>query len=280
MHLGQVKTEGGVFAAIFEHGMARPIPHHTMLDLLRRAEAEDEPVTRLAAQLASHHPEPLAPILSIHAPEVWGCGGSYEAVAKSRDAEYSTQQGMYGYVYRGARPEIFFKGTARMCVAAGQPIGIRADSKFTAPEPELAVLLGSRGRILGYTLANDVSARDIECENALYLPQSKIFDGCCALGPYILMAEAGIDPYRLEISCSVERSGRVVFQGSFSTASLHRQLDSLIGFLTRSNRVPRGSVLMTGTGLAVPQEAALAAGDIVTIRSPEIGTLTNPAVVV
>jgi len=277
MHLGQIKTEAGVFAAVFERGLARPIPHHTTLDLIRRGEAEEEPLTRLAGQLASRHPDAHAPVLPIHPPEVWGCGCTYEASSSFRDAEHGTREGMYAYVYRETRPEIFFKGTARVCVAAGQAIGIRSDSRFTAPEPELAVVLGSRGRVAGYTLANDVSAWDIERENALYLPQSKVFDGCCALGPYILLAEEGVDPYRLEMTCTVERAGRTLFHASVSTAKLHRRIDTLIEFLTRSNRVPCGTVLLTGTGIIVPHESALEPGDVVTIEVPEIGKLTNPA---
>jgi 2-dehydro-3-deoxy-D-arabinonate dehydratase len=187
---------------------------------------------------------------------------------------------MYAYVYREPRPEIFFKGTARVCVTSGQPIGIRADSKFTAPEPELAVVLGSRGRVAGYTLANDVSAWDIERENALYLPQSKIYDGCCSLGPAIVPVEELPNPYNLHMTCTVMRNGRELFAGTVSTASLHRRVETLIEYLMRANHVPCGAVLLTGTGIIVPQEAALAPGDVVTIRVAEIGELTNHAAVV
>ena len=267
-------------AAVFEQGLGRPIPNHTTLDLLRRSEAHNESLAGLAGRLASRHAEPLAPVLPIHPPEVWACGCTYEASSSFRDAEHGTREGMYDYVYRETRPEIFFKGTARVCVAAGQAIGIRADSRFTAPEPELAVVLGSRGRVVGYTLANDVSAWDIERENALYLPQSKVYDGCCALGPHILIAEEGLDPYGLQITCSIERAGQTLFHGSVSTSKLHRRIDTLIEFLTRSNRVPCGTVLLTGTGIIVPEAGALAPGDVVTVQVPEIGELANPAALV
>jgi 2-dehydro-3-deoxy-D-arabinonate dehydratase len=187
---------------------------------------------------------------------------------------------MYAYVYRESRPEIFFKGTARVCVATGQPIGIRSDSKFTAPEPELAVVLGKGGRIVGYTIANDVSAWDIERENALYLPQSKQYDACCALGPVMVTADELADPYKLEMTCTITRDGKELYSGSTSTERLHRKFDTLIEFLTRSNHVPTGTVVLTGTGIIVPQEAALAPGDVVTIRVPEIGELVNTATVV
>jgi 2-dehydro-3-deoxy-D-arabinonate dehydratase len=278
MQLGQIKSNGGTIAALFEEGRARPIPEHTMLDLLRRAEAEHEPVSKLAAQLASRHGEEAQPALPVLPLEVWACGCTYEASSSFRDAEHGTREGMYAYVYREARPEIFFKGTGRVCVGPGQSIGIRPDSRFTAPEPELAVILGSKGRVIGYTLANDVSAWDIERENPLYLPQSKVYDCCCALGPVFVPAEDLPDPYALEMTCTITRAGRELFAGKTSTSRLHRRIETLIEYLLCANRVPCGSVLLTGTGIIVPQEAALLPGDVVTIAIPEIGELSNPAV--
>jgi 2-dehydro-3-deoxy-D-arabinonate dehydratase len=280
MHLGQIKPGRAATAAVFEAGLARPIPGHSMMDLMRRAETQGVPLGKLAAQLASRHPEEHPPALPIDPPEVWGCGCTYETSASFRDAEHGTREGMYAYVYREARPEIFFKGTARVCVGTGQAIGIRADSRFTVPEPELALVLASGGRIAGYTLANGVSAWDIERENALYLPQSKIYSGCCALGPVILTADEMPDPYQLEMTCTITRGGQELFSGSVSTARLHRRLETLIEYLTRANPVPCGTVVLTGTGIIVPREAALAPGDVVTIQVPEIGTLTNHAAVV
>jgi 2-dehydro-3-deoxy-D-arabinonate dehydratase len=277
MRLGQIKIEGNTIAAVIDQGGARPIPHHTMLDLIRRAEVQETPLAELAGQLASRHADPHATVLPIHPPEVWACGCTYEASSTFRDAEHGTREGMYAYVYREARPEIFFKGTARVCVASGQPIGIRPDSHFTAPEPELAVVLGSRGRIVGYTLANDVSAWDIERENALYLPQSKIYDACCALGPVMITADQLQDPYNLEMTCTITRDGQTRFSGAVSTSRLRRRLDSLVEYLLRGNHVPCGTVMLTGTGIIVPQEGALAPGDVVSIRVAEIGELTNTA---
>jgi len=277
MRLGQIKSGAAVIAAVFENGHARPIPGHTLLDLIRRSEVEHEPVSRLAAQLASRHPEEHRPVLPITPPEVWGCGCTYETSASFRDAEHGTREGMYAYVYREARPEIFFKGTGRVCVATGQPIGIRTDSTFTAPEPELAVVLGSGGSVVGYTLANDVSAWDIERENALYLPQSKTYDGCCALGPVMVTADSLPEPYQLEMTCTIMRGSHERFSGKISTAKLHRKIESLIEYLMRSNHVPCGSVVLTGTGIIVTKEAALEPGDVVSIRIPEIGELSNPA---
>jgi len=280
MRLGQIKPNNTAVAAVIEGRMVRPIPEHTMLDLIRRSEVQRTPLGTLANGLASRHAEEHLPVLPVTPPEVWGCGCTYETSAAFRDAEHGTREGMYAHVYREARPEIFFKGTARVCVASGQPIGIRPDSQFTAPEPELAVVLGTRGRIAGYTLANDVSAWDIERENALYLPQSKIYDGCCALGPVLVPAEELPDPYSLEMTCTIERDGREVFSGSVSTARLHRRIETLVEFLRRANHVPTGTVVLTGTGIIVPRECALAPGDRVRISVPEIGELVNEAAMV
>jgi 2-dehydro-3-deoxy-D-arabinonate dehydratase len=277
MRLGQIKAEGGLLAAIFEGDLARPIPGYSVADLVRRSEAEGIPLAQTTARLASHHPAAHAPAVPIVAPEVWACGCTYERSASFRDAEHGTREGMYAYVYNQPRPEIFFKGTARVCVGPGQAIGIRADSRFTAPEPELALVLDSKGNIVGYTLANDVSAWDIERENPLYLPQSKVYTACCALGPVIVTAEDLPDPYNLQMTCTITRNGETRFTGSVSTAKLHRKFETLIEYLQRANRTPAATVLLTGTGIIVPEDAALAPGDVVTIAVPEIGELTNHA---
>jgi 2-dehydro-3-deoxy-D-arabinonate dehydratase len=280
MRLGQIKADGGYLAAVFEQDLARPVPGYTVADLIRRSEVQGVSLSKTTARLASHHAESHPPALPIVPPEVWACGCTYERSASFRDAEHGAREGMYAYVYNEPRPEVFFKGTARVCVGPGQPIGIRPDSRFTAPEPELALVLGSKGNIVGYTLANDVSAWDIERENALYLPQSKIYTACCALGPVIVTAEDLPDPYSLEMTCTVTRDGQPRFSGSVSTAKLHRKFETLIEYLRRANPTPAGTVLLTGTGIIVPEDAALAPGDVVSIRIPEIGELTNQAKVV
>jgi 2-dehydro-3-deoxy-D-arabinonate dehydratase len=277
MRLGQIKSEGGLLAAIFEGDLAREVPGYTVTDLIRRSEAQAVSLSRTTARLASHHAEPRPPALPIVPPEVWACGCTYERSASFRDAEHGAREGMYAYVYKQPRPEVFFKGTARVCVGPGQPIGIRADSRFTAPEPELALVLGAKGDIVGYTLANDVSAWDIERENALYLPQSKIYAACCALGPVIVTADDLPEPYNLDMTCTITRDGSEIFSGSVSTAKLHRKFETLIEYLRRANPTPAGTVLLTGTGIIVPEDAALAPGDVVTIRIPEIGELSNHA---
>lgn len=281
MRLGQIKWNNSTTAAIFEaDGTARPIPDYNVYDLIRLAEMERSTLAKVAARLASTHREAATPLIPISPKEVWACGCTYKQSSDFRDAEHGTREGFYAYVYREPRPEIFFKGTSRVCVGPEGKIGLRSDAKFTAPEPELALILGTSGAIVGYTLANDVSAWDIERENPLYLPQSKVFTGCCSLGPVILTADETVDPYSLQMTCTIERNGATIFSGTVNTSQLNRKFETLTEYLLRANPVPGGSVLLTGTGIIVTEESALAPGDVVAIEIPEIGTLRNTAVVV
>jgi 2-dehydro-3-deoxy-D-arabinonate dehydratase len=281
MKLAQVNWNGRVTAAIVNgHNTVRPIPEHNMLELITRSEREGEDLTEMARSHAAAHAEELPLLLPIHPREAWACGCTYETSASFRDAEHGTREGFYAYVYREPRPESFFKGTARVCAGPGQPIGIRCDSKFTAPEPELAVVLGAGGKVLGYTLANDVSAWDIERENPLYLPQSKVYNACLALGPVIVTPDELTNPYALEMTCEITRGGETIFSGAVSTSKLHRKIETLIEYLFRANDVPSGTVLCTGTGIIVKEEHALKPADVVTIRVREIGELSNVAEVV
>ncbi|MBM3783642.1 MAG: 2-keto-3-deoxy-D-arabinonate dehydratase [Acidobacteria bacterium] len=282
MRLGQIKWNNEVTAAIFENGSARPIPGHTLYDLIRRAEVESTDLPKLAKSMASAGlADGAAPLIPLAPKEVWACGCTYEMSASFRDGEHNTREGFYFYVYNPAhRPEIFFKGTSRVCVGTGAPIGIRSDSTFTAPEPELGVVLGSKGRVVGYTIANDVSAWDIERENPLYLPQSKVYTACCSLGPVMVTADEITDPYSLDMTCVIKRGDKTTFEGKTSTGRLGRKIDQLIEYLLQSNPVPCGSVLLTGTGIIVTQESALAAGDVCTISATGIGELSNPCAIV
>jgi 2-dehydro-3-deoxy-D-arabinonate dehydratase len=273
MRLGQIRFENKLTAALFESGGARPVPGYSMVELVRKAATEGVALSLLAEQMASRHPEACTPGIPISPVEVWACGCTYEDSAASRDP-------LHQHVYSNERPQIFFKGTARTCAGPGQPIGIRFDSKFTTPEPELAVVLGRAGKVLGYTLGNDVTARDIEGENPLYLSQSKIYTGACALGPVIVTADEITDIGKLEMSCAIHRGDEVRFSGSVSLSRLQRSLAALVEYLLRANKVPAGSVLLTGTGIRVPEEAALVPGDAVHITIPEIGELVNFAAIV
>lgn len=218
-----------------------------------------------------------APILP---DEIWGAGVTYRPSADFRDADMEAGSGIYDRVYRAERPELFFKATAARCSGPGEPIGLRKDATFTAPEPELAVVLGAAGEIVGYTLGNDVSAWSIERENPLYLPQSKTYRGCCALGPVLVTAEEIRDPRKLEIRCRILRDGNCRFEGAVGVGQMKRQIRELVDWLLRSNPVPEGTVLLTGTGIIVPPDAALAEGDVVELSCDAIGTLRNPCQIV
>ena len=279
MKLAQIRdSSGALSAAIVAAGGYRPIPEHTVASLIRKAEEQGRSLGEVASEMTVTETVNAHPALPVTPSEVWGCGCTYAPSAEFRDGELGTGEGMYGYVHNPShRPEIFFKGTSRYCVGPGEAIGIRADSKFTAPEPELAIVINSRGDIVGYTLGNDVSAWDIEKENALYLPQSKAYEACCSLGPVLVTPEEIANPYDLELSCTITRNGRTTFEGSASTALLRRKFEELAEYLLRSNPVPAPAVIFTGTGIIVTEEAALQPGDVVTIEAAEIGKLVNPA---
>jgi 2-dehydro-3-deoxy-D-arabinonate dehydratase len=209
-------------------------------------------------------------------PEVWGCGVTYRRSADFREEG----SGIYDRVYVAARPELFFKATASRCVGHGEQIGKRSDSRFTAAEPEVAIAVGASGRVLGYTLCNDVSAWDIERDNPLYLPQSKVYAGCFAFGPCLVTPDEIQNPSALVLTCRVLREGRELFSGSASTSDLRRPFSALIECLRHSNVVPTGTVLATGTGIIQPLSAGLEPGDVVTIACPELGELRNTVAVV
>lgn len=220
-------------------------------------------------------PEPWAVLTPIHAPETWAAGVTYE---RSREARRAESQGreVYDLVYDAERPELFLKDAgARRTVGPGEPIAARTDSAWTVPEPELAVVLGAGAQPLAVTIGNDVSSRDIEGANPLYLPQAKIYARACALGPALLVPVDWSDTYEIELRIFA-RTGQLVFEDRTSTASMCRSLSVLTEFLRRDNPIPAGSVLLTGTGIVPPDDVTLAPGLSVEIRIPGIGVLRNP----
>lgn len=212
-------------------------------------------------------------------PEVWGAGITYLRSRDAREVETSLK-GLYNYVYDAKRPEIFFKTTGLRCVGPGEDVGIRSDSKWSVPEPELTVVFGSNHRVIGYTIGNDMSARDIEGENPLYLPQAKIFKNCCALGPVVTTADEIPDPRRLEIKMTISRNGKIVFEGSVSTSKLKRTLDELVGYLKSNNILAPCSAFMTGVGIVPPDDFTLIDNDLIEIDMEKIGKLRNTARVI
>lgn len=284
-HLVKVENETVYSAFTADNGL------RTLLDYAQFANREGNNLVDVVAKHCSSRPLPLtwselntppSPAkthlaIPVHPPEVWACGVTYKKSAEFRDEDTQTSTGIYDYVYFSERPELFFKGTETRCTGPNDFIGIRRDSKFTAVEPELGVLLSSNRTILGFMAANDVSAWDIERENPLYLPQSKIYSGCCSLGPVLLTADAVPDPYALSIRCEIKRDNALIFAGETQLSMMKRKIEELIDWLFYANPIPDGTVLLTGTGIIQTEEAALQEGDTVEITIPEIGTLKNKA---
>ena len=228
----------------------------------------DDPETLVPA-------EPWTLLAPVSAPETWAAGVTYE---RSRDArvQESDLAVVYDRVYEAPRPELFFKDAAgRRTVGPGDPIAIRTDALWSIPEPELAVVLGAGGEPLAVTIGNDVSARDIEGANPLYLPQAKIYAGACALGPALLVPADWTAPFEIELKIfGADRE--LLFAGHTSTERMRRTIPELIEFLVRDNPLPVGSVLLTGTGVVPPDDLTLASGQAVEIAIPGIGVLRNP----
>ncbi len=181
-------------------------------------------------------------------------------------------------MYAAERPELFFKATPHRVSGPGQGVRIRRDAEWNVPEPELALVVNSRLELVGFTIGNDMSSRDIEGENPLYLPQAKLYDACCGLGPWVTLAAAMPAPAAIEISLVIERAGREVFRGSTNVGQMARSFADLIGWLARDNSFPRGVILLTGTGVVPGDDFTLSAGDLVKISIRGIGTLVNPVV--
>jgi 2-dehydro-3-deoxy-D-arabinonate dehydratase len=217
----------------------------------------------------------LAPL---DAQEVWGAGVTYERSKVARQEESEQGGSFYDLVYRAARPELFLKATPSRVAGPGRPIRVRRDTRWCVPEPELALVLSPALKLVGFTIGNDVSARDIEGENPLYLPQAKVYDACCALGPFVTLAEAMPPAASVEIRLEIVRGDAPVFDGRTSVARMARTFQELIDWLGVDNVFPDGVILLTGTGIVPPDEFSLQGGDLVTITIDGIGSLANPVV--
>jgi len=209
--------------------------------------------------------------------EVWAAGVTYERSRIAREEE-SAGSGIYDRVYSAARPELFFKATPSRTVGPGEGVAIRVDASWNVPEPELALVVNQQLELVGFTVGNDMSSRDIEGENPLYLPQAKLYARCCALGPLIALRDRIADPANLPIKLEISRGGAVAFAAETSTRRIVRSFADLIGYLGRDNLFPDGVVLLTGTGIVPPDDFTLLAGDEVAISIEGIGTLRNPVV--
>ena len=223
--------------------------------------------------------DPRKVLAPLEGQSVWAAGVTYHRSRSARMAEAKSTGGgdFYDRVYAAKRPELFFKAGPEFVAGPGQHVHIRRDAKWSVPEPELTVLLNARGQIAGYTVGNDMSSRDIEGENPLYLPQAKVYDRSCALGPCIMVASEPL-PAATPIHIEIERHGSIVFSGSTTLAELKRPISEMAEYLFRENSFPHGVFLMTGTGIVPPDEFSLAAHDRIRITIEPIGTLTNDVV--
>ena len=272
-------------AAVTDDEAAFPLPDGDFIGLIRRAEASGctpaELVRReiAGAERLSSDWRQLPLLAPLEAPEVWAAGVTYLRSKEARNFESKDSRNSitcYDKVYDAERPELFVKSTAARTVGPGGEVSLRSDSNWQVPEPELALVLDHDGRILGYTIGNDMSCRDIEGENPLYLPQAKIWRNSCSIGPAVRLAETVENPYDLTIRCRIIRGGSAVFDESANTGQLKRKLEELAAYLKRDNVLFEGTVLLTGTCIVPPDDFTLAPGDVIEIDITGIGTLVNP----
>jgi 2-dehydro-3-deoxy-D-arabinonate dehydratase len=273
VHVGLVLDDSRV-ADLSTAGIAR------LADVL---ESADPVATAQTAKTGATKHYPLTEV-KLHAPvehhEVWAAGVTYLRSKAARMEESDFSATAYDRVYAADRPELFFKSLGEKVVASGEAVGIRRDAKWNVPEPELALVFNSRGHLVGCTIGNDMSSRDIEGENLLYLPQAKIYEASCALGPWIALGATEEIARTWQISASIHRGSSIEFFGETSVNQLKRKFDELGGYLFRSQKFPHGAVLLTGTGIVPNEGFTLQPGDDIQIEISGIGQLRNSVVVV
>jgi 2-dehydro-3-deoxy-D-arabinonate dehydratase len=283
MKLAKVQTRAGaVRVAVIEGDQARLLNFaatgpQSLADLLNSASPKAA-VAALLPQATAAAVTDLKFLAPVDQQEVWAAGVTYKRSQIARMEESKSGASHYGKVYSADRPELFFKGTARRIVHPGEPVRVRYDSNWSVPEPEFTLVLNPSMRIVGYTIGNDMSARDIEGENPLYLPQAKVYNQSCAVGPVIWLAEGTLDKPAVQIRLTITRGGNVVSSGETSLGQLHRDPQDLANWLGRESDFPDGAFLLTGTGIIPPDDFSLEHGDHVRIEITPIGVLENPVV--
>ncbi|HEY1598216.1 MAG TPA: fumarylacetoacetate hydrolase family protein [Pirellulales bacterium] len=284
MKLGKMRFPSGTETiGVVIDGNAIPLAlsggHFETLTEILEADDPKSTVEFLIDQSAEKVPvAEVTPLSVIDAQEVWAAGVTYTRSKTARMAESTAAATHYDRVYVAARPELFFKATPSRVAGPGRPVRIRHDAIWNVPEPELALVLNSRLRLVGYTIGNDMSSRDIEGENPLYLPQAKMYDACCSLGPWITLADRMPPRDEINIHLTIRRGNRTVFAGETNVGKMARSFEDLIGYLGRDNVFREGVFLLTGTGIVPEDDFSLAAGDVVDITIDGIGTLSNPVV--
>jgi 2-dehydro-3-deoxy-D-arabinonate dehydratase len=280
MQLGKVQLPGGrVRIGVVEGGHIRLLDFeespgvHPLSEILH-AEDPASQVTQLLDEESA--PLPVRDVMflaPIDLQEVWGAGVTYERSQVARREESQGGGSFYDKVYTADRPELFFKATPSRVVGPGQRVRLRHDTRWCVPEPELALIISPHQRIVAFTIGDDVSCRDIEGENPLYLPQAKFFTGCCALGPVVTLAGSMPARDKTQIRMVIRRGDSEVFSGATSLAKMARRLEDLVAWLCREQHFPHGVILLTGTGIVPPDEFSLEPGDQIAISIDGIGTL-------
>ncbi len=251
---------------------------HSLADVLHSPDPAGLATFLIDPNVAPLELSSVSCVAPIDRQEVWAAGVTYKRSQTARMEESESAATHYDHVYSAPRPELFFKGMANRVSGPHEPVRVRNDSQWSVPEPEFTLVLNPDMQIVGYTIGNDMSARDIEGENPLYLPQAKVYRQCCGLGPVILLAEEPLVLKDTRIQITIRRAGTDVFEDETSLAQLNRSLEELADWLGRENEFPHGAFLLTGTGIVPPDEFTLEDGDHVTIEMTGIGTLENPVV--
>lgn len=268
------KTTGGflfcienIFYHLTEKNWDALFQHDDLFSFLAKSAATLKPLSGFSLKESTL----LAPIQS---QEVWGAGVTYSRSKSARMKESPGGANFYDKIYEAARPELFFKATPHRVIGTGAAVRIRTDSAWNVPEPELTLAISSHGKIIGYTVGNDMGSRSIEAENPLYLPQAKIYDQCCALGPGILLIEKPLSG-DTHIHLTIFRNKILAFEGSVAFSQMKRDPEELVAYLFRDNTFPAGCFLMTGTGIVPPNDFTLQIADEIQITIDGIGTLNN-----
>jgi len=267
---GIVIEEAGEYVSLRGNDWDTLVNLDTLFDELTRLRKDS------TANLSRNDFEALEIVAPIGGQEVWAAGVTYlrSREARKEEAESAGGGDFYQRVYEASRPELFPKAVSHRVVGHNAAVRIRQDSEWNVPEPELTVLVTRNGKIVGYTIGNDMSSRDIEGENPLYLPQAKVYDGACSLGPGVLVSEEDLPP-RTRIAIKVTREGKVVFSGDTSLSQMKRSPRELVEYLFRECSYPDGCYLMTGTGIVPSSEFTLRSKDLIEIEIEGIGALSN-----
>jgi 2-dehydro-3-deoxy-D-arabinonate dehydratase len=267
-------TNGQTVLDLTDAGVSR------MKDLIERADLGDELVRLTQAGLLDHQLDSVRLLTPVESQEVWAAGVTYLRSRDARMVESEFSANAYDRVYDAARPEIFFKSLPEKVISPGDAVGIREDAHWNVPEPELALVINASGQIMGFTIGNDMSSRDIEGENLLYLPQAKIYTGSCAVGPWIVVGPSEDDARQWSIQLEIRRRGEQVFAGETRAGKIKRPFNELVDYLYRSQKFPNGAILLTGAGVVPPDSFTLEAHDSVRITISGVGTLQNSVAIV